>query len=190
MAFEYSRNMTGYTLVNNGRFLTLIHPPGNVAIVGEHRYELKNVTLHSPSEHVIGKKRYALEAQLHHADSFGNMASISVLFKSVSTLSGHFYKRMAGGHFWESFAPTQSSTARNLTVTLDFNPFFPQTKEESHYYVYQGSYTHPPCIEGVQWIVMAQPQEVLTRDVDRLMQMTGENSRPVQPSLGRPFRFF
>lgn len=188
--FEYNSSEISYTLVNNGRFLTLIHPPGNSMTVGTHRYELKNVTLHSPSEHAIGKERFALELQLHHADDYGNMASVALLFKSVSTISGHFYKRIAATNFWDVFAPIHSNSHRNMTVLVDFNPFLPRGKEESHFHAYPGSYTHPPCIEGVQWLVMAQKQEVLTRDVSRLMELIGENSRPIQPALGRRFHFF
>lgn len=187
LQFNYSVQ-TGYQLVNNGRFLSLMHPPGNSITVGNHNYELKTVSLHSPSEHMIGSLRFGMELQLHHEDSFGNLASVAVLFKTVDELSNKFYKRYASPHFWSGLLPTENRTL--VGSAIDLSRYIPQEATESHYYVYPGSFTHPPCQEGVQWFVMNHPHEVLASDIHKVMQYTGENSRPVQPSLGREFKFF
>lgn len=187
LSFNYSAS-GGYTLANNGRFLTLFHPPGNEMIVRDHRYELKNVTVHSPSEHMIGNIRFAVELQLHHQDSFGNLASVAILFKNVKDLSGEFYARYTRNHFWSDFVPAHSSSLTKLSV--DLNPYLPSKKEENHYYVYRGSYTHPPCQEGVQWFVMKHIHEITSREINEMLKTTGENNRPVQPILGRQFHFF
>lgn len=187
LTFNYSMTK-GYRLLNNGRFLAMLHPPGNSILVGEHHYELKNVTVHSPSEHMIGKVRYQLELQLHHEDSFGNLASVAILFKAVSKLSDKFYTRFAKPHFWGGRIPHENHTL--VGEAVDLTRYTPQNKDEKHYYVYQGSYTHPPCHEGVQWFVMHEPQEIQQSDIQRVLEATGENSRPVQASLLRRFKFF
>jgi carbonic anhydrase len=187
MKFNYSV-ASGYIIVNTGRSLELHHPPGNTISVRDHQYELKKITLHSPSEHTIGGARYSLELQLHHADDFGNLASVAIMFKTVEQISQGFYGRFTTKHFWNGQLPKKNSTMAG--GFLDLSGYLPQTKDENHYYVYQGSKTVPPCTEGVQWFVLKQVHEVTVAEVNRVIQVNGENSRPVQPSLGRRFKFF
>jgi carbonic anhydrase len=50
------------------------------------------------------------------------------------------------------------------------------------YYRYFGSYTTPPCHEGVIWAVMHDPIEVSVEQIRRFRALLGhENARPLQP---------
>jgi hypothetical protein len=50
------------------------------------------------------------------------------------------------------------------------------------YYRYFGSYTTPPCHEGVIWAVMHDPIEVSTEQIRRFRALVGhDNARPTQP---------
>merc|ERR1712216_44722 len=61
----------------------------------------------------------------------------------------------------------------------DFKPNF------QNYMTYQGSFTTPPCTEGVQWILLRNPVYIFEEDYVDLHELLGDNYRPVQPLNGR-----
>jgi len=155
--------------------------------VGEHKYELRNISVHAPSEHFIGEKRQAMELQLHHEDNYGNMVSIAILFDSVDELSGEFKDTFGRSDFWEGYISQKTySTGKFLNVL----PYLPAKKADLHFYSYHGSQTHPPCEEGIQWFVMHKIVQAKKAHVDHLMKQFNNNARPQQPSLGRKVTFF
>jgi carbonic anhydrase len=64
------------------------------------------------------------------------------------------------------------------------NPLFLLPSERG-YYTYVGSLTEPPCTEGVDWFVLAEPVEVDASYIQSFVQTVGTNARPVQPLNGR-----
>jgi carbonic anhydrase len=69
------------------------------------------------------------------------------------------------------------------------NPLFLLPQDRS-YFRYQGSLTTPPCTEGVDWFVMAEPVEVDADLIDRFRQVMGPNVRPIQADNARPVYLF
>lgn len=126
---------------------------------------------HSPSEHTINGKHYAMEVHLVHKNDEGQLAVVGVLMlpgKSRALLQTLF----------EQF-PTdvnQEKVVQNMRV----NPkdLFPR---ETPYYHYNGSLTTPPCSEGVAWFVMKTPIEVSAEQVSQFTAVMHQNARPVQP---------
>ena len=49
------------------------------------------------------------------------------------------------------------------------------------YYRYMGSLTTPPCSEGVNWYVMAEPVTIGARQLQQFDATIGANARPLQP---------
>jgi carbonic anhydrase len=49
------------------------------------------------------------------------------------------------------------------------------------YYIYTGSFTTPPCSEGVRWIVMRSPIQIHPNALAEHVKTIGANNRPVQP---------
>lgn len=55
------------------------------------------------------------------------------------------------------------------------------------YYSFAGSLTTPPCTQGVQWIVMAEPITASAVQIAKLKRAIGNaNARPVQALHDRP----
>merc|ERR1711988_537350 len=75
----------GFLIVDNGRHYTAEMPQNHkmTMSVGEHKYLLRNITLHTPSEHRIGERLFDMEMQLNYEDDFMNMASVAILFQAV-----------------------------------------------------------------------------------------------------------
>ncbi|PXF46000.1 Carbonic anhydrase [Gracilariopsis chorda] len=58
--------------------------------------------------------------------------------------------------------------------------------ETNDVYQYEGSFTTPPCIEGVEWLVLSCRMPVAEDDVNEIIRMQGgKNIRPLQESNGR-----
>ena len=53
------------------------------------------------------------------------------------------------------------------------------------YYKYVGSFTTPPCTEGVLWMVLRSPVALSEAQIARFRAIIHGNNRPVQPLNGR-----
>jgi len=58
---------------------------------------------------------------------------------------------------------------------------------ERSYYRYNGSFTTPPCTEGVKWFVMSNPVELSDAQIAEFEAIYDYNYRPVQPFNERTF---
>ena len=50
---------------------------------------------------------------------------------------------------------------------------------------YDGSLTTPPCSAGVEWLVLAEPVQTSTAQVDAFRALHDRSARPVQPRYDR-----
>lgn len=57
--------------------------------------------------------------------------------------------------------------------------------KDRRYYAYRGSFTTPPCTEGVRWFVMQQPVQLSNAQIATFRKVIYHNNRPVQPLNGR-----
>jgi len=64
------------------------------------------------------------------------------------------------------------------------NPMDLIPKDHS-YLRYMGSFTTPPCTEGVHWIVMKTPVSTTSDVLAEFKEVIGGNNRPVQELHGR-----
>ncbi|KAI0566842.1 carbonic anhydrase [Gracilaria domingensis] len=73
----------------------------------------------------------------------------------------------------------------SVVVSMEMGNVIPNF-EECDIYTYTGSFTTPPCSEGVQWLVLSSRMPVAEEDVMEIMRMQGgENVRPLQQINGR-----
>lgn len=123
------------------------HGQGNYITIGETRYNLINVHVHTTSEHTLDGKGYPMEIHLVHQSSDGLFAIVAVFVKSGSSNSGVI---------------TPPSEVDPSTVELDMTQLIPG--DTKNYVQYTGSLTTPGsttalprCEEGIQWTVMLKP---------------------------------
>ncbi|MDF4796342.1 carbonic anhydrase family protein, partial [Vibrio parahaemolyticus] len=55
----------------------------------------------------------------------------------------------------------------------------------ANYYRFNGSLTTPPCSEGVRWFVLKDTQTLSKDQAAKLMEVMGQNNRPLQPLNAR-----
>merc|ERR1719410_527026 len=78
---------------------------------------------------------------------------------------------------WTEKKTTAAVSAAEIVKGLDFN----------RYWSYQGSFTTPPCTEGVDWFVLCDTIKLSAAQIAKIESASGFNNnfRPPQPLNGR-----
>lgn len=162
-------------------------------------YQLKQFHMHTLSEHTVDGSHYDLEIHFVHttddADAANKVLVVAAFFKVEK---GHgsptFIRQLVEAIPKLTGTPTPvvhidfaevtqtvmiGSLAHRGATAPDFKPNF------QNYMTYQGSFTAPPCTEGVQWILLRNPVYIYEEDWKDLHELLGDNYRPVQPLNGR-----
>lgn len=175
MPLSISYKKAGYEILNNGHAIQINYQPGSQMSVEKGVYELKQFHFHSPSENMIDRKSYPLEAHLVHVDKEGNLAVISVLFDEGE-------KNAALEKAWEKM-PEKVDEKYSFSSSLNAKDILPAVLD---YYRFNGSLTTPPCTEGVRWFVIKEPLTASKRQIEKFKRVMHEpNNRPVQPVNAR-----
>lgn len=144
--------------------------------IGSDAYPMIQYHFHAPSEHVINGKTYPAELHFVHVRPDGKMAVLGVLFqegaanKTLQTILDN--------------VPTEHEEHKNDTGVA-INPKLLLPKSLSKFYTYAGSLTTPPCSEGVNWYVLANPVTISAGQLAQLEKLYKENAREPQPLNGR-----
>jgi carbonic anhydrase len=140
-------------------------------------YALQQFHFHSPSEHTVQGKHYAMETHLVHQSMQGLIAVVAVFLTpgSPHAAIAQLWANLPADGEQERLVPQQSVNATALLPA------------DRRYYRYYGSFTTPPCTEGVTWIVMKHPVAVAPEQIKHFQAALGfANNRPVQ---AQNFRF-
>ena len=160
------------TLINDG--------DGNYITIGKTDYLLYNIHAHTPSEHTINGKRFALELHFVHKSEAGQIAVVGVLVETGKPDDGIIE------------GPSQSHPS-----TVEFNLVDLIPKDHSRF-SYDGSLTTPGedptvvgCPEVALWTVMKTPIQMSSDQIQEFENSgiacwgTKDTARPVQPINNR-----
>ncbi|OMO73707.1 Alpha carbonic anhydrase [Corchorus olitorius] len=151
---------------------------GSIKINGT-EYFLQQAHWHSPSEHTINGRRYALELHMVHQSKDPNL-------KNNLAVVGLLYKFGAPDSFISKLI--SNITSMNDHVQERYMGVIDPSAIKmggKKYYRYMGSLTVPPCTEGVIW-TMNKKVRTVSRDQVRALRIAVHdyaeaNARPVQP---------
>ncbi len=170
--FDYRASQFG--VLDNGHTVQVNFAGGNSIRVLGRRYQLVQFHFHRPSEERINGRQFEMVVHLVHKDEEGRLAVVAVLLERgpahpvVQTV-------------WNNL-PLEKGEEQPARALLDPSKLLP---EDRRYFTYMGSLTTPPCSEGVLWMVLKQPVQVATDQIDVFARLYPMNARPVQPSGGR-----
>jgi carbonic anhydrase len=174
---SFSYKSSGLDVVNNGHTIKESYDAGSSIEIDGHTYNLLQVHWHTPSENVIDGKSFPMEGHFVHGDAEGNLAVIGVMYTTGS-------KNEAISAIWENMPAKASATKKDANISVNAMDMLPANKG---YYRFNGSLTTPPCSEGVRWMVMKDPVEVSTEQVELFhSKFHGDTNRPVQALNARP----
>jgi len=179
LIFHY--NIAHLVFLDHDDQIQIDHGQGNYITIGNLRYDLENIHVHTPSEYTIDGKQFPLEIHLVHKSSGGLLAVVGVLVAAGKSDNGIF----------EPPSETDPST-----VDLNLIKLVPRKR---NYVRFVGSLTTPGntpalprCAEGVLWtemltpITMSQDQIAAFEDSEEGCWGTRITNRPVQPVNNRP----
>jgi len=139
-----------FRVTNKRTDYTIEAKPGrdseNLLVIGENRYRLDEIHFHSPSEHRLGTRSFALEIHLLHknVNDEHDLAVIGVFMNEVRDASNN-----------RAFEQILENIDKD-EIQMDPTVLLPLRQPRLDYR-YLGSKTTPPCNAGVHWHVLVDP---------------------------------
>jgi len=161
-------------LIYNGHSVQENEKGNSHLTVDGKRYKLEQFHFHSPSEHTVDGRSFAMELHFVHEGTDGEIAVLSVLIDDGQ-------HNPAYDVMW-SHLPNSGNRKENTDDLIPVDKLLPASRD---YYAYQGSFTTPPCTEGVRWLVLRQPVQLSAKQIATFRKVIYHNNRPVQPLFGR-----
>lgn len=156
-------------IINNGHTVQVNADPGSACVIGATRYELMQLHLHHPSEHLLAGKGFDLECHFVHRSNSGALAVSGVFIRPGA-------ENVAMKAFFDSM-PAKPGPELRAASTIDIAAMLPKT---GGYFRYMGSLTTPPCSEGLTWTVYKEPMEASAAQIQKFAALFSNNARPVQ----------
>ncbi len=167
---EFAYFPSKLNVVNNGHTIKADYAKGSDISVDGRYFELKQFHFHTPSENHVKGKSYPMEAHFVHADRYGNLAVVSVLYE-IGEADEELEK------IW-AHMPSKSGKSYKSSNKIDAAALLPTDKS---YYRFTGSLTTPPCSEGVLWLVLKEPKTASKEQVEKFHKtFHHDTNRPVQ----------
>jgi len=176
--FNYEPSAVNIEYTNHS--IRLLYSRGSSMIANGVTYDLQYVEFHTPSEHFVRGLHFPMEIQLHHIGR--QNPSIKAV---VSLLSTEGPKSSALDLFWDNLPTIQGDIASIDGLAFNIADLLPLSRG---YFFYEGSSTRPPCFEGVQWYVMTHYLTASPLQIQKLLDITGANNRPIQVPNARKIR--
>jgi len=171
---------TDLRVVNNGHSVEADVPVEAARLrVGERTYRLVQFHWHTPSEHWLDGEPSPMELHLVHADENGRLV-----------LGALVEEGRPNRELEKIWAVLPREPGDEVEVD-DFDPakLLPASFRS---YRYPGSLTTPPCDQGIQWVLLAEPIELSAEQIAAFQELflgterfPVGNARPVQPRNGR-----
>jgi len=161
--------------INNGHTIQINYDDGDTLTVGPATYPLVQYHFHHPSEHTVDGRRYPMEMHMVHRAADGAMAVVGVLIEEGP-------HNAAFDPVWVHLPERRGEELHYEHITVDVDALLPARHNA---YRYEGSLTTPPCTEGVNWFVLADPIALDRGQIRAFEQRVADNNRPIQPRNGR-----
>jgi carbonic anhydrase len=175
LVFQY--HGTALREVHDGHTIRVDIEPGSYLEIPELnvRSELKQAHFHSPSEHTVNGKYFAMEFHMVHIHHDGHITVVGLMIQE-----GEETPLLT--KLW-SFMPEKEGERTEAPLTVFQSGVMPPTR---NYFSYNGSLTTPPCSEGVRWVVLRDPLTASAEQIERFKARVGlSTNRPVQPRHSR-----
>lgn len=164
---------TPLRILNDGLTVQVNQAPGSRLTIRGHAYEVVQFHFHTPSEHTVGGRRYAMELHIVHEDPDKELAVLGVFLDLGGT-------NEALEPIWSALPIKKSSEIAVTSVSVDIRRLLPISMV---YYEYTGSRTMPPYTDDVRWLVLREPISISAAQVARFEEAFPMNARPVQPLI-------
>jgi carbonic anhydrase len=159
-------------LRHDGHTVRLRPAPGSSLCMGTETYALQQLHFHLPGGDRLRGEEFPMAMHVLHKSRSGQLLALVLWFRL-----GAENPALAG---LLPGLPAEGEAERLLP--LDPAALLPA---ERGYFAYTGSLTAAPCTEGVQWLLLRQPQTLSAAQLQRLAGLIAPNARAVQALNGR-----
>uniref|UniRef100_A0A804LUP4 Carbonic anhydrase n=1 Tax=Zea mays TaxID=4577 RepID=A0A804LUP4_MAIZE len=140
------------SIVNRGHdIMVRFNGDAGSLVINGTAYDLRQMHWHSPSEHTVDGRRYAMELHMVHESAAGKAAVIGILYE-IGLVPDPFLLRL------EPFIRRIADRKDREEPIGVVDPRLARGTA-SAYYRYMGSLTTPPCSEGVVWTIIKKRVE-------------------------------
>lgn len=158
---------TAARLSDNVHTVRIDMEPGSQLLLGDRTFSLRQFHFHTPSEHLWSDTADLGELHLVHVADSREIAVLGVALRPDAAQA-----------FPDSFWNWLQAAEAGESLTLDPAGLVPR---QGRLVGYRGSFTTPPCTEGVNWLLAMEPMALAPEEQRWLEQRMGRNARPVQP---------
>jgi len=150
-------------------------------------YVLVQFHFHTLSEDTVDFQPTPMQMHMVHLAADGSFAVVGVLIKTEGFFRNGFLKDIFETGFDSNRMVTLTSGGR-------LNPYEGVLPKFGEFWHYEGSFTTPPCTEGVDFLISQSPVVTSASYVTSYMEYLkgsgkgnsyGQNHRPIQPLNGR-----
>lgn len=124
--------------------------------------------MHAPSEHTINGRLYDLELHIVHVDSTKTPAAVLGFLFEVSNDAN------AENEALDMLLPRNLTSLSEITEMNLAN--FLSKVEFREFYNYPGSFTTPPCTEGINWFVIKDVQKISQQQLQSFTRLWAGNA--------------
>jgi len=169
---------TALNIENNGHTIEVVYDDnGSTLTVDGIDYKLLQFHFHSLSEHTVDGAHADAEMHLVHQSADGGYAVIGVLINAGA-------ENAAYAPVWNNMPAEEGEPETVDGVSVNVADLLPADKT---YYRYNGSFTTPPCTEGIKWFMMSNPVEISADQLAAFQAIYDFNYRPTQPFNAREY---
>ena len=126
----------------------------NFLLRGKKKYLLRKMLFRHPSEHLLDGAQHSLELQIYHKSDDEQWLVLGI-FLEVGKENSEFKKLV-------NFLTTSGVEGK-----IDLSKI---VKSDDKSFFYDGSFTTPPCKEGVKWYVMQTPIEISKSQMNQIIK--------------------
>lgn len=171
---NYDRAVVGnWTNWGNGPAFNLEHPEDDYTSLPQLRFDnqtayLKGWHIHAPAEHTVDGDRSRAEMHLVHVNDEGHEVAVLAIRIDPDTAPSPFLKQLPA---LVPF-PTRNEDAPRVVpdVSMNVGLALDGVDRFRAFWTYRGSFTTPPCREGIRWFV-ARP--VARTSVEQMRALLG-----------------
>jgi carbonic anhydrase len=134
---------------------------------GKKKYFLRKIEFHHPSEHLVNGEASSMEMQIYHKSEDEQWLALAI-FMEIGK------ENLEVNNIIKLLQNKENEGKLDLSKIV---------KEKDKIFFYDGSFTTPPCKEGVKWYVMKTPITVSKEQMNQIIKLgifVKSNARPTQ----------
>ena len=163
-------------IANLGHTVEVDYDSGSYVSYDGIDYQFKQFHFHTPSEHMVEGRDYAMEIHIVHTFQGQNEDTPQYLVIGLFFIEGE--ENVFLNSFLDAIPKKEGEIFETDKKSVNASEMIPEKLQD--FFNYQGSLTTPPYTESVNWIVLKEPKTASAKQIKTIQGIEGQNARRVQ----------